>query len=82
VGFEEVTAIVIKSSTFSGITSDSTSNVNRHFTLATAYFMLDFSLVYSSALKMEATCSYETSADFQKTTRRYISDDETLQINT
>jgi hypothetical protein len=31
-----------------------------------------------SALKMEAICSSETSADFQRTTRRYIPKDGTL----
>jgi hypothetical protein len=30
-------------------------------------------LAYSSTLKMEATCSSETSVDFQRTTLRYIS---------
>jgi hypothetical protein len=28
---------------------------------------------------MEATCSFETSFDFQRTTRRYIREDRTLQ---
>jgi hypothetical protein len=35
-------------------------------------FMLITCLVYSSTLKMEATCSLETSVDFQWTTPRYI----------
>jgi hypothetical protein len=35
---------------------------------------------YSSTLKMEAICSSETSADFQRTTRRYIPEDSTLSI--
>jgi hypothetical protein len=34
---------------------------------------------YSSTLKMEAICSSETSADFKRTTRRYIAEDTTLQ---
>jgi hypothetical protein len=33
---------------------------------------------YSSTLKMKATRSFETSADFQQTTRRYIPEDSTL----
>jgi hypothetical protein len=33
---------------------------------------------YSSTLKMEAICSSETSVDFQRTTRRYIPGDSTL----
>jgi hypothetical protein len=32
----------------------------------------DFLLAYSSTLKMEATCSSETSVGIQRTTRRYI----------
>jgi hypothetical protein len=43
---------------------------------------LAFTLVscsaYSSTLKMEATCSSETSNDFQRITRRYIPEDSTL----
>jgi hypothetical protein len=34
---------------------------------------------YSSALKMEAICSSETSVDFQRTTLHYILGDSTLQ---
>jgi hypothetical protein len=34
-------------------------------------------LAYSSTLKTEAICSSETSVDFQRTTRRYISEDKT-----
>jgi hypothetical protein len=35
---------------------------------------------YFSTPKMEAICSSETSVDFQRTTRRYIPEDSTLQI--
>jgi hypothetical protein len=35
---------------------------------------------YSSTLKMEATCSFETSVDFQATTWRYIPEDRNLSI--
>jgi hypothetical protein len=38
-------------------------------------------LVYPSALKLEATCSSETSVDFQGTTGRYISEYRTLHNN-
>jgi hypothetical protein len=41
--------------------------------------MLDSSSHYSSTLKVEATCSYETSVDFQRTIWRYIPDDRTLR---
>jgi hypothetical protein len=34
----------------------------------------------ASALKMESTCSSETSVDFQQTTRRYIPEDINLHI--
>jgi hypothetical protein len=39
-------------------------------------FMLVYCSVYFSALKKEATCSSETSVAFQRTTRRYIPEDE------
>jgi hypothetical protein len=35
-------------------------------------FMLVSCLAYSSTLKIEATCSFETSVDFQWTTQHYI----------
>jgi hypothetical protein len=35
-------------------------------------------LAYSSILKMEATCFSETSVGFQRTARRYISEDKVL----
>jgi hypothetical protein len=38
-------------------------------------------LTYFSVLKMEATCSAETSVDFQRITACYISEDITLNIN-
>jgi hypothetical protein len=42
-------------------------------------FTLISYLAYSSALNLEATSSTETSEDFQRSTRRYISEDITLQ---
>jgi hypothetical protein len=35
------------------------------------------SLAYSSTLKMEATCSSETSVEFQRNTRHYTPEDRT-----
>jgi hypothetical protein len=35
-------------------------------------------VTYSSTLKMEATCSSETSVNFQRTTPRYVPEDRTL----
>jgi hypothetical protein len=40
--------------------------------------MLVSYLVYSLTLKTEATCSFETSIDFYRTTRRYILEDINL----
>jgi hypothetical protein len=39
--------------------------------------MLASRLAYPSNLKKKATCSSETSVDFQRTTRRYIPEDST-----
>jgi hypothetical protein len=41
-------------------------------------FMLVSCLAYSSTVKIEATCSSETSVEFHRTTRRYIPEDRTL----
>jgi hypothetical protein len=41
-------------------------------------FELIFCLAYSSTMKMEATSSSETSADFQQTARRYIPEGKIL----
>jgi hypothetical protein len=47
--------------------------------------LLAFTLVscfaYSWTVKMVSTCSSEMSVDFQRTTRHYIPEDRTLQIN-
>jgi hypothetical protein len=42
--------------------------------------MLISCLVYSSILMMEATCSSETSVDFQWTTRRNIPEDRKISL--
>jgi hypothetical protein len=41
-------------------------------------FTLVSCLSYSSTLKMETTCSSETSVDFQRTTLSYVTEDRTL----
>jgi hypothetical protein len=41
-------------------------------------FALVFCLTYSSNLKLEATCSSESSVDFQRTARHYIPEDRPL----
>jgi hypothetical protein len=43
--------------------------------------MLVYCLAYSSILKIEAACSFETSVGFQRTAKRYIPEHETLQTN-
>jgi hypothetical protein len=47
-------------------------------TFLAACFILVLFLAYSSALKMEATCSSETSFDFHRTTWCYIREDRIL----
>jgi hypothetical protein len=46
-----------------------------------AYFTLVCFFPYCSALTIDATWSSETSADFQRTTRRYILEYSNLHIN-
>jgi hypothetical protein len=86
VGFEVLTAVVMKSIIFWNITPCSPLRVNRRFggtyrlhlqaPLATC-FHAGF-LAYFSTLKMEAICSSEKSVGSQLTTRRYIPEDGTL----
>jgi hypothetical protein len=58
---------------------DDMGNVFIHALLATFFFFMLVSC--SSALKMEGTCSSETSVDFQRNTRRHIPEDKTLHIH-
>jgi hypothetical protein len=44
--------------------------------------LVSCSAYYSSTLKMETTCSSETSVDFQQTTRRYIPEARTRHFLT
>jgi hypothetical protein len=83
VGFEVLTAVVMKNPIFWNVTPCSPLKAIRRFggicsSIATC-FMLVSGLPYSSTLKMEATYSSETTVDFEQTTRRYIPDDVTLQ---
>jgi hypothetical protein len=44
--------------------------------------ILVYCLAYSSTLKMKAVCTFETSAPFYRTTRRYIPEDRLfIKIN-
>jgi hypothetical protein len=69
----------IKSSVFWDIRPCSPLKVNRR-SRGTCHFHLHvkFLLGFSSTLRMEATCSSETSVDSQRTTWRYIPEDRTL----
>jgi hypothetical protein len=69
-GFEVLTAVVVTSCVFWGIKPCSPLQVN----LLATFFML----VYFSAPKMEATCSFETSVDFERSTRHLISERKTI----
>jgi hypothetical protein len=83
----------MKSITFWDITSCSPLSVNRRFggthrlhiqgrsnkfsKKPTCWFL---SALISSTLKMETICSSETSVDTQRTTRRYVPEDDTLGL--
>jgi hypothetical protein len=67
VGFEFLTAVVMKSFIF------------WELCLPPA-FMLLFWLAYAVTLMMEVTCSSEISVDFQWATCRYIPEDRTLRV--
>jgi hypothetical protein len=58
---------------YSGISAGPLFFLSHAFTLVSC-------LVYHSVLKMEATCSSETSVDFQRTTRRNVPEDRTLRV--
>jgi hypothetical protein len=95
IGFEVHTAVLMKSPVFWNITPCSLLKVNRRFggiyrlhrqvprikpSKKPAWNQVPGK---ASTLNTEATCSSETSVDFQRTTRRYIQDDRTLhEINT
>jgi hypothetical protein len=57
-----------------------TAVVESQPTFLSPAFTLVSCLTYSSTLKMEATCSSETSVDYQWTIRRYMPEEITLQI--
>jgi hypothetical protein len=70
--------MVMKSTISCDITPCSPLSVNRRF--GEAKIGPVSCLVYSSNLKMGATCPSETPVDFQQTTRHYISEDRTIQL--
>jgi hypothetical protein len=82
VGFEVFTAVVMKSIIFWDMMPCSPLSVNQRFRgtyhrwQAGATCML--AELISSALKMEAICSSETSVDSQRTTQCHIPEDDTV----
>jgi hypothetical protein len=52
----------------------------RRISLLAVCFMLDSFSAYFSTLEMEATCSSESSVDFQRATRRYIPEVRTVGV--
>jgi hypothetical protein len=85
VGFEVLRAVIMKNPIFWCITPCRPVKVNRSFGLSAraplaTCFMLGSSLAYSSTLTMEATYSSETSVDFERITRRYISKERTVHM--
>jgi hypothetical protein len=86
VGFEVLTAVVMKSTILLDTTPCSSLKVNRRFwgthralLCSPPAFTMVSCLAYCSALNMGAICSSETSVDFHRTTRRYIPEDSTLR---
>jgi hypothetical protein len=81
-GFEILTVVVMHSSIFWDITPwspfKSQPTFRRKQSSATCFTLVSC-LACSLALKMEVTYSSEMSVDFQRTTRRYIPEDRTLQ---
>jgi hypothetical protein len=55
------------------------TRLNQTRALFATCFTLVLCLAYSSTMKMAITCTSETSADFQRTARRYIPQDTTLR---
>jgi hypothetical protein len=94
VGFEDLTTAVTKSTIFWYITTCSQLKVNRRFggthrlhlqgqriSRARNQRECRWQASYCSTLKMEAISSAETSIDFQRTTRRYVPEYSTLNVN-
>jgi hypothetical protein len=91
VGFEVLTPVVMKSTIFWDITPCSPLKVNRRFgwTYRLHYQSRRISQIRNQreenskqSLKIEEICSSETSVDLQRTKRRYIPEDRTLNSET
>jgi hypothetical protein len=81
VGFEVLTPVVMKSTIFRDITPCSplkVNRINRARNQHESYTLISLLGIFFD-LKMEAIYCSETSVDFQRTTRRYIPEDSTLQ---
>jgi hypothetical protein len=84
VGFEVLTAVVMKSCTFWDVTQCSPLTVNQrleaqHGQHEAGSKHVGSRLAYSLTLKLEAICSSESSVYFRRTTQRYIPEDRTLR---
>jgi hypothetical protein len=91
VGFEVLTAVVMKSTNFWDIMTCSSLRVNRRFEgtyrlhlhgRRISRALLATCWAYFSTLKIEEPSSSETSVDFQRATGRYIPEDSTFQSYT
>jgi hypothetical protein len=95
VGFYVLTAVIMKTTIFRDITPCSTFRVNRRFggtynlhlqgrKISRARNQCEIRCKHlapaSLIVNMEATSYSETSVDFQRTARRYIPEDRTLQM--
>jgi hypothetical protein len=78
VGFEVLTAVVMKSTIFLDIKPCRLLKVTRRFGLPPAFTLVSCSAC--STLKMEATCYSKMSVYFKRTTRRYIPEDSSLDF--
>jgi hypothetical protein len=82
IGFKALIAVVMKNSGFWVIMPCNPKSRWLAELGSQPAFMLISLVACSSILKMEATCSSETSIDFQQTTRRYIPGGRTLHLPT
>jgi hypothetical protein len=83
--FEVFTVVVMKSTIFWDMTPRSPLSFNlrfeRTYPLSECHLACWFAEPISSTLMMEAMCSSETSVETQRTTRRHIPEDDTLQFS-
>jgi hypothetical protein len=81
VGFEVFTPVVLKGIIFWDMTPCSPLSFNRRFGGTCNLLARWFAEPISSTLNMEAISSSKTSVETQRTTRRHIPEDDTLQMH-